>query len=326
MTVVTKHEKMSKSNNKKKVFFLFLNFYSLQLGHMSSKNKKDREKVKKEEGLEENSISEEEEVSKESEESEEEEEVQSEEEAQSEEGKYQWKHPFKKKLEKKLATLWNSPTLSFYDLDGSCPHDQLLTHQKDHYLKKRILQDYLDNAPHIATDHGLTKKCSLLQSKYINNPTPTPMDARMKRYFRAWSILEYEQDQGSLADTEFETSMVGHSCWIPSEKKRFFLALERCGKNNINEIAQRVGPTKTLAEIMEYLKLLQYTSKGIGNLPVRHLTAREMSPLYIVQEQTMAEQLQEKLEIESFGKHLDYLNHPQLELLEIFNMSLLTRM
>ncbi|KAI9345064.1 hypothetical protein BD770DRAFT_397187 [Pilaira anomala] len=152
------------------------------------------------------------------------------------------------------------------------------------------------------------------------------MDARMKRYFRAWSILDYEQDQGSLADTEFETSMVGHSCWIPSEKKRFFLALERCGKNNIKEIAQRVGPTKTLAEVMEYLKLLQYTSKGIGNLPViRHLTAREMSPIYIVQEQIMAEQLQEKLEIESFGKHLDYLNHPQLELLEIFNMSLLTR-
>lgn len=167
--------------------------------------------------------------------------------------------------------------------------------------------------------------CSMLQKRHLNNPSPT-MTPRMKKYFRAIAVLEYEHDHGLIADTEFGASVLGETCWTPAEKKRFFLAIERCGKNNISEISRRVGPTKTPVQVYEFQQCLQEAAQAIDPLPIDHLSAREMTPFYIDQEEAMASSIKDALEVESYGKHLQYTDRSEIQLLEIWNMSSLTRL
>ncbi|KAG2207979.1 hypothetical protein INT47_010963 [Mucor saturninus] len=173
--------------------------------------------------------------------------------------------------------------------------------------------------------HSKNNLCSTLQKRYFDNPSPT-MTPRMKKYFRAIAVLEYEHDHGLIADTEFGASVLGETCWTPGEKKRFFLAIERCGKNNISEISRRVGPTKTPVQVYEFQQCLQEAAQAIGPLPIDHLSAREMTPFYIDQEEAMASSVKDALEVESYGKHLQYTDRSEIQLLEMWNLSSLTRL
>lgn len=254
--------------------------------------------------------------------------------------RYRWTHPLKRELRRGLCALWNTD-IHFKPFDG-----QDTKHVK-YFRKKPKKGEYRDETLWKVAEaeksqdaqfpikpvsytlnpmnlHGSNQLCSALQHRYLTNPSPT-MDTRMKRYFRALCILEYEHDHGLLTENEFGPSMIGESCWTPTEKKRFFLALERCGKGNIEEIARRVGSTKTIAQVYEFQQTLESASKGIGHTPTDHLSAREMTPIYIAQEDHMASLIQETLEVESYAKSLNLMERPENELLEMWNMSSLTR-
>lgn len=259
--------------------------------------------------------------------------------------RYRWKHDDFLKLKFSLAHVWGTRdgfrATDFALIDGRKRYPVKSSRKKYHNIYRaeslwKIAQaekerdgdfpidsvDYTLNPMKHPLPHLL---CSSLQARYMNDPLPT-MCPRMKKYFRAITILEYEHDHGLISDTEFGSSLLGETCWTPSEKKRFFLALERCGRNNFTEIARRVGPTKTPAQVNEFLQFLHHASQGIGSLPIQHLSAREMTPLYIVQEQHMAKLINDALEVESYGNHLNYLDRPENELLEIWNLSSLTRL
>lgn len=255
--------------------------------------------------------------------------------------RYRWKHPLRRELKRGLCTLWNTKDIHFKPIDGSEINSvkYFRTKPRKTQHKGKSLWKIANAEKSMESDfpiepvkyklnpinvQGSNHLCSTLQQRYLTQPSPV-MDTRMKRYFRALCILEYEHDHGLLTDNEFGPSMVGESCWTPTEKKRFFLAIERCGKNNIKEIARRVGPTKTEAQVYELQHTLEEASKSIGQLTRNHLTAREMSPIYIAQEEHMASLLQETLEVETFGKNLQFMERSEHELFELWNMSSLTR-
>lgn len=176
-----------------------------------------------------------------------------------------------------------------------------------------------------------TIRKSQLQQHINNKPVFT---TAMKRYFRAISILEYEHDHGQLTDSPFDATMVKESVWTPNEKKKFFVALDRCGKYNPEEIARRIGPTKTMAEVHEYIRFLDVASKATTQpftKKIKHPFAREMSINFIMQEDRLAKQIQHALEVESYEKHLALCaTHPEIqkanEFFELWNMSSLTRL
>ncbi|KAI8377108.1 hypothetical protein EDC96DRAFT_494486 [Choanephora cucurbitarum] len=128
--------------------------------------------------------------------------------------------------------------------------------------------------------------------------------------------------------------MVGQSCWTPEEKERFFCALERCSRHDLDEISRRIGPTKTVVEVAAYMDLLDAAAKGL-DMPVEWTdaySAREMSPIFILQEQQMAHALEQRLETETHAKHQALLTEPSddidkaLELFELWQLSSLTRL
>ncbi|GAA5810232.1 hypothetical protein MFLAVUS_011021 [Mucor flavus] len=256
------------------------------------------------------------------------------EEEQAVDNKYHWNHPLKGQLEEGLSELWNSASMSFERLDGTSPNkvewQEVDYPAKVESKRKTVERIHQTTYPPQPISYQVNpiihpqpnQYCSLLQLKHQEKAQP--MDDVMKRYFRAVSILEHEHEHGSLKDDQFEVSMVGNSCWVPSEKKKFFLALERCGKRG-KDIAKRIGPTKTEAEVVEYLHLLQTVSRDVVDPKVRPFTAREMSPICIAQEEHMAALIQDKLQVESYGKHLEYVDQPQNDLFELWNMSSLTR-
>lgn len=174
---------------------------------------------------------------------------------------------------------------------------------------------------------------SQLQQQLLVNNRPVWTTA-MKRFFRAIAILEYEHDYGLLTDKPFEVTMIGESVWTPNEKKRFFIALDRCGKHNVEDIARRVGPTKTVAEVHAYLHFLDVAARAIAatnNKKIQHPFAREMSVNFIMQEERLAQHIQRALEVESYEKHLKLCSaaadvQRANEFFELWNMSSLTRL
>ncbi|KAI7900001.1 uncharacterized protein BX663DRAFT_554450 [Cokeromyces recurvatus] len=184
------------------------------------------------------------------------------------------------------------------------------------------------------------KYLSQLQDRYkkfIVNDKRTglgALDKNIRNYYMYLALEEHEMKNGPLDDEEYELSIVDGSCWTPAEKKRFFLAVERCTRGDVVEIARRVGPTKTVNEVAAYLNLLDAASNCIGNDPDEsykiQYSAKEMSPLFMMQETRMATLLEEKIEIENYDRHQRLIqdNNPTLEkameLFEVWNMSSLT--
>lgn len=174
-----------------------------------------------------------------------------------------------------------------------------------------------------------TVRQSQVQQHLNSKPVWT---AVMKRYFRAIAILEYEHDHGLLTDKPFEVTMVKESVWTSNEKKRFFIALDRCGKHNVEDIARRIGPTKTAAEVHAYLYFLDVAARAIGTQKIQHPFAREMSVNFIMQEERLAQHIQHALEVESYKKHLHLCTTNNDDVLranaffELWNMSSLTRL
>ncbi|CEG81794.1 hypothetical protein RMATCC62417_15949 [Rhizopus microsporus] len=140
---------------------------------------------------------------------------------------------------------------------------------------------------------------------------------------------ESDDDEEEEEEGEFKgETIIGSSCWTPSEKKRFFTALERCSKGDIAEISRRVGPTKTVVEVANYIKVLEAASRVVKKEPMDdEYSAREMSPLFIVQENRFAELLQRMIETKVYAKHQEVLNsQPEclqraLDLFDILNFS-----
>lgn len=52
-----------------------------------------------------------------------------------------------------------------------------------------------------------------------------------------------------------DSSEILNTIWTADEKERFFTALARCGKGNLQEVARRIG-SKSLAEVTVYVGLL----------------------------------------------------------------------
>jgi hypothetical protein len=168
---------------------------------------------------------------------------------------------------------------------------------------------------------------ALQQALIVEKPTITK---KMKKYLRALSILEYEHDHGSLSDQDYNVSMIYETVWTPSEKKRFFIALDRCGKGNIEEITRRVGPTKTMTEVNEYLNVLELAAKGLHSEKIEHPFAREMSNTFILQEEHLGKEINRAIEVESYENHLKLCSAPELqksiEFFELWNLSSMTRL
>lgn len=187
----------------------------------------------------------------------------------------------------------------------------------------------------------LNKFMTRLQFRYLEflkRDSPiglSSLDLNLKRYFLFVSMAEHEAQQGSL-DDDYELSMIGDACWTPAEKRRFFDAVERCSRGDVVEISRRVGPTKTTVQVGAYLNLLDEASKGLREETTiwddERYSAREMSPLFMVQETRMSAFLNDTLETESHAKHQELLTRDHdkvtkaLELFEVWNMSSLTRL
>ncbi|CEP10656.1 hypothetical protein [Parasitella parasitica] len=189
-----------------------------------------------------------------------------------------------------------------------------------------------DYHPVIANGHNIT---SLLQNRYrqflsMGSPTGVrslPKDLR--KYFLFLAMQEDEMANGPV-DEDYGITVVGNSYWTPAEKRRFFMAVERCSRGDVAEISRRLGPTKTVAEVGAYLNMLDGAAKAIGgNVSDESYSAREMSNVFLMQENRMAMILEARLETESYAKHQALINQQgaeqALDLLEIWNFSSLTR-
>lgn len=189
--------------------------------------------------------------------------------------------------------------------------------------------------PHviISNDSNFT---SMLQHRYrqflqLGSPAGVrSLVKNVRRYYLLVAMQEHEMEHGPM-DEDYSITMVGNSCWTPAEKRKFFMAVERCSRGDVSEISRRLGPTKTVAEVGAYLNLLDAAAKAIGKSDQDETyTAREMSDLFLMQENRMAMLLESKLETESFAKHQDLINQEivqkSMELFEIWNFSSLTRM
>ncbi|KAL9543561.1 hypothetical protein MBANPS3_008058 [Mucor bainieri] len=197
-----------------------------------------------------------------------------------------------------------------------------------------------DYHPIIVGEQG-NRFSSALQHRYrrfqqMGSPTGLKsLQKQVRKYYLYQAMQEHEMEHGPM-DEDFQVSMVGNSCWTPSEKKRFFMAVERCSRGDVAEISRRVGPTKTVAEVGAYLNMLDSAARAIGGYePDEKYAAREMSNLFLMQEARMALILEAKLETESYAKDQALIQQQQqqqqeiiqksLELFEIWNMSSMTR-
>ncbi|KAI8879471.1 hypothetical protein K501DRAFT_336074 [Backusella circina FSU 941] len=201
------------------------------------------------------------------------------------------------------------------------------------------------NTSRMNSNHPLTCQCgpheylSCLHQRFQQLPKnkkdkgfrDIPSD--WKPYFLLTAISEYEQDQGGDEDGDgLEASMVGDSYWTIPEKRRFFVGLDRYGRHRVHDIAKRVGPTKTTQEVIVYLNILDQLAKVNPNEDAHDadLSAREMSSMFIIQEEQMASRLVQHLETESYKKHRELVLSQQYEnvqeLFELWNMSSLTRL
>lgn len=169
------------------------------------------------------------------------------------------------------------------------------------------------------------------QFKKMGSPTGLrSLSKDVRTYYLYQAMQEHEAEHGPM-DEDYTLSMVGNSCWTPTEKKKFFMAVERCSRGDVVEISRRVGPTKTIAEVGAYLNLLDGAAKAIGGYePDEKYTAREMSDLFLMQETRMALILEAKLETETYAKDQELMKQESiqksLELFEIWNFSSITRM
>ncbi|ORX58925.1 hypothetical protein DM01DRAFT_1405531 [Hesseltinella vesiculosa] len=79
----------------------------------------------------------------------------------------------------------------------------------------------------------------------------------LRNYHRLVVQLWYEHDfcLGS-APGEYDGSYIDRVYWSPLEKRRFFTALDRCGPNP-TAMQKRIGPTKTVFQVHDYLAILQ---------------------------------------------------------------------
>jgi hypothetical protein len=195
-------------------------------------------------------------------------------------------------------TIEHKPALSIFNrILSSLQHQYLLSGQTIHLTKLPL---------HIETYNNFLKECQ--------------------------ESDDDEEEKEEEEEFEGET-IIGSSCWTPNEKKRFFTALERCSKGDIAEISRRVGPTKTVVEVANYIKVLEAASRVIKKEPMDdEYSAREMSPLFIVQENRFAELLQCMIETKVYAKHQEVLNsQPEclqkaLDLFDIFNFSSMSSM
>ncbi|KAI8390338.1 hypothetical protein BD560DRAFT_319384 [Blakeslea trispora] len=212
---------------------------------------------------------------------------------------------------------------------------QVAKEEADHYNRRnRIERDCrYETHPIVQKDHAfqsqLQHRHDLFQADGKRGLASLP--DQLRRYYL---FLNMEQISRSRHADAWELSMVGQSCWTPEEKERFFCALERCSRHDIDEIARRVGPTKTVVEVAAYIDLLDTAAKGLDQ-PVEWTdaySAREMSPLFILQEQQMAHALERTLETETHAKHQTLLIESPiildkaLELFEVWQLSSLTRL
>lgn len=171
----------------------------------------------------------------------------------------------------------------------------------------------------------------LCNFKRMGSPTGLKSLAKqVRKYYLYQAMQEHEMEHGSM-DDDFALSMVGNSCWTPTEKRRFFMAVERCSRGDVVAISRRVGPTKTIAEVGAYLNFLDGAAKAIGGYePDDKYAAREVSDLFLLQESRMALILESKLETESYAKDQELMQQESiqksLELFEIWNFSSITRM
>jgi hypothetical protein len=58
-----------------------------------------------------------------------------------------------------------------------------------------------------------------------------------------------------VRNLHLKDSVIVNSVWTADEKDKFFTALARCGKGNLQQVSQRVG-SKSLVEVVAYVGLL----------------------------------------------------------------------
>jgi Myb-like DNA-binding domain len=98
-------------------------------------------------------------------------------------------------------------------------------------------------------------------------------------------------------------SIVLNTKWTEEEKEKFFTALARCGKGNLQEISRRIG-TKSLVEVTAYVDLLnketiwRKQSKRRKVFDLRTVPAAvEVDEKWLVFEEKMAAKLAKKSDV-----------------------------
>ncbi|KAI8367485.1 uncharacterized protein BYT42DRAFT_586386 [Radiomyces spectabilis] len=140
---------------------------------------------------------------------------------------------------------------------SNSPFDSLSTHGASSYNVPRVSLPGMPppSSSPLSSPHHATSSLP---------PTSKKMTKRKRqsiRYSRLLAQAEYEALNGYIEDNQFEDSYIGETYWTAWEKSRFFLGVERCGKKNVRDIQQRIGPTKSVYEVMSYLSTLDRLSK-----------------------------------------------------------------
>ncbi|KAI8991290.1 hypothetical protein BDF20DRAFT_909090 [Mycotypha africana] len=176
--------------------------------------------------------------------------------------------------------------------------------------------------------HGETK---------VNGSTP------IKQEKKVYQLEDYDEEEEESIDNEAEEkeeeeehedgpltgSFIGSTFWTAQEKDAFFLALERCGKRNIEAISRRVGKSKTVLEVGEYLTLLHLVSRNYVKRSKKSYLekskyldryyARQMSNTFIQLEEELSQKLEKKLEVEAYAKDVELNKHSIQQRLHMAN-------
>ncbi|KAG1353515.1 hypothetical protein G6F62_002436 [Rhizopus arrhizus] len=187
-------------------------------------------------------------------------------------------------------------------------------------------REHIYKSPLVVKGNMITSQLGNRYTTYFNEICTKNYRDHIKTY------LEFIKGQEKSNEEEemFEgITDINGSRWTPKEKQMFFTALERCGRHDVTEISRRIG-SKTTLEVLEYLDALEVASRSIEKQPLDDsYSAREMSPLFILQENRFAETVQSVLELETFAKHQSILNSPPeclqraMEFFDIHNTSAL---
>ncbi|KAI8072291.1 hypothetical protein BC940DRAFT_292232 [Gongronella butleri] len=146
------------------------------------------------------------------------------------------------------------------------------------------------------------------------------LTTRLVRSYNRILLQEFYEHEFCMQhdNVDYEGSYINKVFWSPIEKRRFFNALDRCGKDS-SAIQARIGPTKTVYQINDYLQLLDDAAihhpkkqirRGSNGLPLEdeldRTHAKEMPDIWLELEEKLSAQIAQTLDLHAFVRDRNY--------------------